>query len=112
MAPDSGLAVASGHAAQLIAFHTLMQPGMEIIAARQLYGGSVNQLKAVFRKQRARFLQEQALLQITEGETSVQEMIRVLRAEEGGAAPQAGTGGGGGAPRSPAGGRPPARKTG
>ena len=76
-------------------------------------GGSVNQLKAVFRKQRARFLQEQALLQITEGETSVQEMIRVRRAEEGGAAPQAGAGGGGGgAPRSPAGGRPPARKTG
>ncbi|HEY1637286.1 MAG TPA: aminotransferase class V-fold PLP-dependent enzyme, partial [Rhizomicrobium sp.] len=46
----SGLAVASGHAAQLIAFHTLMQPGMEIIAARQLYGGSVNQLSQGFAK--------------------------------------------------------------
>ncbi|HEX3652703.1 MAG TPA: O-acetylhomoserine aminocarboxypropyltransferase [Rhizomicrobium sp.] len=46
----SGLAVASGHAAQLIAFHTLMQPGMEIVAARQLYGGSVNQLSQGFAK--------------------------------------------------------------
>jgi hypothetical protein len=61
-------------------------------------GGSVNQLKAVFRKQKARFLQEMALLQITEGETSVQEMVRVLRAEEG-AAPPAGGGGGGGGER-------------
>jgi len=42
-------------------------------------GGSVNQLKAVFRKQRGRFLQEMALMQISEGETSVQEMLRVLR---------------------------------
>ncbi|MBV8799104.1 MAG: O-acetylhomoserine aminocarboxypropyltransferase [Alphaproteobacteria bacterium] len=46
----SGLAVASGHAAQLIAFHTLMQPGMEIVAARQLYGGSINQLSQGFAK--------------------------------------------------------------
>ncbi|MFL5237010.1 MAG: O-acetylhomoserine aminocarboxypropyltransferase [Rhizomicrobium sp.] len=46
----SGLAVASGHAAQLIAFHTLMQPGMDIVAARQLYGGSVNQLSQGFAK--------------------------------------------------------------
>jgi type II secretory ATPase GspE/PulE/Tfp pilus assembly ATPase PilB-like protein len=58
-------------------------------------GGSVNQLKAVFRKQRGRFLQEVALAQITAGETSVQEMVRVLRADEG-AAPAAGGGGGGG----------------
>jgi O-acetylhomoserine (thiol)-lyase len=42
--------VASGHAAQLTAFHTLMQPGMEIVAARQLYGGSVNQLSQGFAK--------------------------------------------------------------
>src|SRR5882724_6115259 len=46
----SGLAVASGHAAQLIALHTLMQPGMEIVAARQLYGGSVNQFSHGFAK--------------------------------------------------------------
>jgi O-acetylhomoserine (thiol)-lyase len=40
----AALAVASGHAAQIVAFHALMQPGDEIIAARQLYGGSITQL--------------------------------------------------------------------
>src|ERR1700682_5949108 len=38
----AGLAVASGHAAQLVALHTLMSPGDNIVSARQLYGGSVN----------------------------------------------------------------------
>jgi len=38
------LGVASGHAAQLIAFHTLMEPGCNIVAAKKLYGGSLNQL--------------------------------------------------------------------
>src|SRR5690606_11370723 len=33
------LAVASGHAAQFLAFHTLMEPGCNIVAARKLYGG-------------------------------------------------------------------------
>src|ERR1051326_6503573 len=46
----SGLAVASGHAAQLIALHALMEPGAEIISARQLYGGSVNQFSQGFAK--------------------------------------------------------------
>jgi O-acetylhomoserine (thiol)-lyase len=46
----AGLAVASGHAAQFIVFHTLMGPGDEIVAARQLYGGSVNQLSQGFAK--------------------------------------------------------------
>jgi len=45
----AALAVASGHAAQLIAFHTLCQPGDEIVAARKLYGGSVNQLGHSFK---------------------------------------------------------------
>ncbi len=45
-----GLATASGHAAQVIAFHTLMEPGCEILAARQLYGGSLNQLSQSFAK--------------------------------------------------------------
>jgi O-acetylhomoserine (thiol)-lyase len=40
----AALAVASGHAAQLVAFHAIMQPGDEIIAAKKLYGGSINQL--------------------------------------------------------------------
>ncbi len=46
----TGLAVSSGHAAQLVAFHTLMSPGDEIVAARQLYGGSINQLSQGFAK--------------------------------------------------------------
>jgi O-acetylhomoserine (thiol)-lyase len=45
----AALAVASGHAAQLIAFHALMQPGDEIVAAKKLYGGSINQLSQSFK---------------------------------------------------------------
>jgi len=44
------LAVASGHAAQLIAFHTLMEPGCNIVAAKKLYGGSLNQMGEAFLK--------------------------------------------------------------
>ena len=46
----AGLAVASGHAAQLVALHTLMSPGDNIVAARQLYGGSINQFSQGFAK--------------------------------------------------------------
>ncbi len=46
----AGLAVASGHAAQTIVFHTLMEPGDAFIAARQLYGGSINQFSHSFKK--------------------------------------------------------------
>jgi O-acetylhomoserine (thiol)-lyase len=46
----AGLAVASGHAAQVVVFHTLMEPGDEIVAARQLYGGSINQFTHAFKK--------------------------------------------------------------
>jgi len=46
----AGLAVASGHAAQFLVFHTLMEPGDEFIAGRQLYGGSVNQFNHSFKK--------------------------------------------------------------
>jgi O-acetylhomoserine (thiol)-lyase len=46
----AALAVSSGHAAQLIAFHTLMEPGCHIVAARKLYGGSINQLSQSFAK--------------------------------------------------------------
>jgi O-acetylhomoserine (thiol)-lyase len=45
----AALAVASGHAAQVVAFHTLMSPGDEFIAARQLYGGSINQFNHSFK---------------------------------------------------------------
>lgn len=44
-------------------------------------GGTVNQLKTIFRKQRLRYLQELALAQVEAGETSIQEVLRVLRAE-------------------------------
>ncbi len=46
----AALAVASGHAAQHLVFHTLLQAGDEFIAARQLYGGSVNQFSQAFAK--------------------------------------------------------------
>jgi O-acetylhomoserine (thiol)-lyase len=44
----AALAVASGHAAQVVAFHALMQPGDEFVAGRQLYGGSINQFNHTF----------------------------------------------------------------
>jgi O-acetylhomoserine (thiol)-lyase len=46
----AALAVASGHAAQALVFHTLLHPGDEFIAARQLYGGSINQFGQAFTK--------------------------------------------------------------
>src|SRR2546421_2377698 len=46
----AGLAASSGHAAQVLVFHTLMEPGAEFISARQLYGGSVNQFTHSFSK--------------------------------------------------------------
>ncbi len=46
----AALAVASGHAAQMIVFHTLMETGDSFVAARQLYGGSVNQFNHAFKK--------------------------------------------------------------
>jgi O-acetylhomoserine (thiol)-lyase len=39
----AGLAVASGHAAQVVVMHALMMPGEEIVASKKLYGGSINQ---------------------------------------------------------------------
>ncbi|MEO0983816.1 MAG: O-acetylhomoserine aminocarboxypropyltransferase [Pseudomonadota bacterium] len=42
--------VGSGHGAQLLAFHALMSPGANIVAAKQLYGGSINQLTHGFAK--------------------------------------------------------------
>ena len=50
-------------------------------------GASGNQLRAVFRKQRGRFLQEEALGLVEKGETSVQEVLRVMK---GGDAPPQG----------------------
>ena len=45
----AALATASGHAAQLLVFHTLMQPGDNFVSARRLYGGSINQFGHAFK---------------------------------------------------------------
>lgn len=66
-------------------------------------GGSVNQLKAIFRKQRSKYLQEQALVLVERGDTSIQEVLRVLKATEGGSG---GSSRSSSKPRSPA--KPPA----
>ena len=44
----AAVATASGHAAQLLVFQTLLRPGDEFIAARKLYGGSINQFSHAF----------------------------------------------------------------
>jgi len=45
----AGLAVASGHAAQVLVMHALMTPGDEFVASKKLYGGSINQFNHAFR---------------------------------------------------------------
>jgi O-acetylhomoserine (thiol)-lyase len=45
----AGLAVASGHAAQVLTMHALMSPGDEFVAANKLYGGSINQFNHCFK---------------------------------------------------------------
>jgi len=76
-------------------------------------GGSVNQIKAAFRKQKGRLLQEMALAAVEAGDTSLAEVKRVMEATTGegptgstsssAAAPSRG-GGGGGTPRGSSGG--------
>ncbi|MCG8690274.1 MAG: O-acetylhomoserine aminocarboxypropyltransferase [Minwuiales bacterium] len=46
----AGLAVASGHAAQLMIFFTLLEPGDDFIASNKLYGGSITQFGVSFKK--------------------------------------------------------------
>src|SRR6516164_9305346 len=45
----AGLAVASGHAAQVIVMYCLMRPGDEFVAAKKLYGGSIIQFNHAFK---------------------------------------------------------------
>src|SRR2546430_6790183 len=45
----AGLAVASGHAAQVVVMHCLMKPGDEFVASKKLYGGSINQFNHAFK---------------------------------------------------------------
>jgi O-acetylhomoserine (thiol)-lyase len=44
------VAAASGHAAQLLAFFPLMEPGDDFIASRNLYGGSITQFSHAFKR--------------------------------------------------------------
>ncbi|MGC8469582.1 MAG: O-acetylhomoserine aminocarboxypropyltransferase [Acetobacteraceae bacterium] len=46
----AALACASGHAAQFLIFFTLMEPGAEFLASRNLYGGSLTQFGLSFKK--------------------------------------------------------------
>jgi len=46
----AALAAASGHAAQFLIFFTLMEPGDEFVASRNLYGGSLTQFGLSFKK--------------------------------------------------------------
>src|SRR6202158_2529550 len=45
----AGLAVASGHDAQVVVMHVLMRPGDEFVASKKLYGGSINQFNHAFK---------------------------------------------------------------
>jgi O-acetylhomoserine (thiol)-lyase len=46
----AALAAASGHAAQFLTFFTLLEPGDEFVASRNLYGGSLTQFALSFKK--------------------------------------------------------------
>src|ERR1700729_1606272 len=46
----AAVAASSGHAAQFLIFFTLMQPGDEFLASRNLYGGSLTQFGLSFKK--------------------------------------------------------------
>ena len=46
----AAVCAASGHAAQFLAFFTLLEPGDEFVASRNLYGGSVTQFSHSFKR--------------------------------------------------------------
>jgi O-acetylhomoserine (thiol)-lyase len=46
----AAVATASGHAAQFVTFFTLLEPGDEFLASRNLYGGSLTQFALSFKK--------------------------------------------------------------
>src|ERR1700744_2360521 len=45
----AAVAVASGHAAQVVALQQLLKPGDEFVGARNVYGGSINQFPHAFK---------------------------------------------------------------
>ena len=46
----AAVAASSGHAAQFVTFFTLLEPGDEFVASRNLYGGSLTQFSLSFKK--------------------------------------------------------------
>ncbi len=46
----AAVAAASGHAAQFLAFFSLMEPGDEFVSSRNLYGGSITQFGLSFKR--------------------------------------------------------------
>jgi O-acetylhomoserine (thiol)-lyase len=46
----AAVAAASGHAAQFLTFFTLLEPGDEFVASRNLYGGSITQFAHSFKR--------------------------------------------------------------
>ena len=46
----AAVAAASGHAAQFLAFFSLMEPGDEFVSSRNLYGGSITQFSHSFKR--------------------------------------------------------------
>ncbi|MGH6979850.1 MAG: O-acetylhomoserine aminocarboxypropyltransferase [Stellaceae bacterium] len=46
----AAIAAASGHAAQFLTFFTLLEPGDEFVASRNLYGGSLTQFGLSFKR--------------------------------------------------------------
>ena len=46
----AAVAAASGHAAQFLTFFTLLEPGDDFVASRNLYGGSLTQFGLSFKK--------------------------------------------------------------
>jgi O-acetylhomoserine (thiol)-lyase len=47
---SGAIAVASGHAAQMLAFFSFMEPGDEFVSSSKLYGGSITQFGRSFKK--------------------------------------------------------------
>jgi O-acetylhomoserine (thiol)-lyase len=45
----AALATSSGHGAQLLIFHTIMEAGDNFVASTRLYGGSINQFNQAFK---------------------------------------------------------------
>ena len=74
---DIPVGVLDGNVARVLARLTSIDEDVKQVVEA---GGSQNQLKALFRKQRGKYLQEAALAQVEEGETSVQEVLRVMKA--------------------------------